>query len=123
MQFIDPPSGSVIANFEGTENVTTLMCNVTSSGIQPQTRWSIEDFRGVSGLQNIIDNFDPSIFFVSGDIDDGFNLRNRLTILRLAPELDGTILCCGTGAMPKTANFSIKIYRKSICDTQLTSYS
>ena len=68
------------------------------------------------------DSFSPKFQILYRTLDD-VNLRNRLTILRLAPELDGTILYCGTGAMPKTANFSIKIYRKSICDTQLTSYS
>ena len=87
------------------------MCNITFSGIQLPTRWLIEDFRGVSGLQNIIENFDPSLFLVSGDIDDRFNLRNRLTILRLAPELDGTTLYCGTGAMLQQANFHIRLYR------------
>ena len=113
MQFVDPPSGSVIANFEGTENVATLMCNVTFMGIQAQTRWGIEDFRGVPGLQNILENFDSSLFLVSGDIDpaDGFMLRNQLTILRLTSELDGTTLYCGTGASPQQANFFLRLYR------------
>ena len=113
VQFVDPPSSSVIANFEGTENVTTLMCNVTFNGIQAQTRWGIEDFRGVPGLQNIVDNFDVNLFLVSGDIDpaDGFMFRNQLTILRLAPELDRTTLYCGTGAMPQQADFHIRCYR------------
>ena len=113
MQFVDPPSGSVIANFEGTENVTTLRCNVTTDqGLQATTRWGIENFRGVSALQNILDNnFEPTLFLISGDLYNGFNTANRLIILRLNPELDRTILYCGTGPMPQQANFPIRIYR------------
>ena len=111
--FVDPPSGSIITDFEGTENFTSLFCNVTFNGIQATTRWGIEDFRGVPGLQNILENFDPNLFIVSGDIDpaDGFMFRNQLSILRLAPELDGTTLYCGTGANPQQGNFRIRIYR------------
>ena len=67
MQFVDPPSGQVIADFEGTEDVITLTCNVTFNGAQATTRWTIENFRGVSGLQNIREDFDPDLFVLSGD--------------------------------------------------------
>lgn len=113
MQFVDPPSGQVIANFEGAENFTTIKCNVTaSSGIQATTRWGIENFRDVSSLQNILENTEPTLFSISGDLINGFNINNRLTILRLIPELDGAILYCGTGALPQQANFPIRIYRE-----------
>ena len=73
MDFVDPPSGSVIADFEGAENVTTIMCNVTdrrfTPPIQLTTRWSIQDFRDVDGLQTITDDFDTNLFFVHGDSD------------------------------------------------------
>ena len=115
VQFVDPPSGQVIADFEGAENFTTIMCNVTAtSGGQATTRWGIENFRGVSILQNIGGSFEPTLFLISGDIFKGFNIANRLTILRLAPELDGAILYCGTGVLPQQANFPIRIYRKFI---------
>ena len=115
VQFVDPPSGQVIADFEGAENFTTITCNVTAaSGGQATTRWGIENFRGVSTLQNILVSFDPTLFLISGDIFRGFNIANRLTILRLASELDGAILYCGTGALPQQANFPIRIYRKFI---------
>ena len=113
MQFVDPPSGAVIADFEGSQNFTTVMCNVTaSSGIQATTRWGIENLRGVATLQNIHSNSHPTLFLISGDVINGFNIGNRLTILRLAPELEGTKLYCGTGASPRQANFPIRIYRK-----------
>ena len=95
-------------------NFTTLFCNVTFSNVQAQTRWGIENFRGVPGLQNIVDGFDVDLFLVGGDVDpsDGFMFRNRLTILRLAPELDGVTLYCGTGASPQQGNFRVRIYRR-----------
>lgn len=113
VQFVDPPSGEVIANFEGAQNFTTIMCNVTAaSGGPATTRWGIENFRGVPGLQNILGNFEPTLFLISGDLINEFNIANRLTILRLSSELDGTTLYCGTGALPQQANFPIRIYRK-----------
>ena len=102
---VDPPSGSVIANFEGTENVTTINCNVTDGrtpSVQLPTRWSIQDFRGVAGLQTITDNFDTELFLVNGDPDlRGGTFRNQLTILRLSSELDGVTVYCGIGAFPQ----------------------
>jgi hypothetical protein len=51
---------------------------------------------------------------ISGDMINSVNIDNRLTLLRLAPELDGVILYCGTGSLPRQANFPIRIYRKFI---------
>ena len=113
VQFVDPPSGEVIANFERAENFTTIICNVTAtSGVQAITRWGIENFRGVFTLQYIGGSFEPTLFLITGDVINGININNRLTLLRLAPELDGVILYCGTGALPQQANFPIRIYRK-----------
>ena len=115
---VDPPSGSVIADFEGAENVTTIMCNVTDGRVPPnqfESRWSVQDFRGVAGLQTLTDDFDTNLFLVSGDPDPigpSGSFRNRLTILRLTTELDGTIIFCGIGAFPQQANFPLRIYRK-----------
>ena len=118
MEGVDPPSGSVIANFEGAENVTTIMCNVTDDRpippVQLETRWSIENFR-VAGLQTITDNFNTSLFLVSGDPDPvspSGSFRNRLTILRLTSDLDGVTVFCGIGALPQQASFPLRIYRK-----------
>ena len=119
---VDPPSGQVIADFEGAENVITIMCNVTNGGnplIQLETRWSIANFRGKADLQIITDTFNTSLFLVSGDPDPmgpSGSFRNRLTILRLTSDLDGVILFCGVGALARQANFPLRIYRKfSIC--------
>ena len=123
VQFVDPPSGEVIANFEGSENFTTIMCNVTgSSGTQATTRWGIENFRNVSTLQNILGSTEPTLFLISGDCVNGnININNRLTVLRLIPELDGAILYCGTGALPQQANFPIRIYREFMVYGHYTS--
>ena len=119
ISFIDPSSGSVIANFEGSENITTISCNVTAviaqGGIQATTRWNIENFRGVSGLQQIHDGFDRELFMISGDQpdpNDTYTFENRLSVLRLTSEMEGITMYCGTGRMPKLANFTFRIYRK-----------
>ena len=119
MVFVDPPNGSVIASFEGTANVTTILCNISFSGIQATTRWSIENFGGVLGLQNIASNLlGTGLFMISGDPipDDpqNFTFQNQLTILTLTSELDGLTLYWGVGAMSRLVNFSFRIYRKLI---------
>ena len=121
IDFVDPPNGSVIADFEGAENITTIMCNVTdarfSPPIQLTTRWSIQDFRGVLDLQTITDDFDTNLFLIHGDSDTIGSLRNQLTILRLTSELDGATVYCGSGAFPREAIFLLRIYRKFFCQT------
>ena len=122
VNFVDPPSGSVIASFEGTANVTTILCNVSFSGIQATTRWSIENFRDTHGLQNIASNLlDTGLFMISGDPipDDPWNstFENQLTISNLTSELDGLTLYCGTGAMARQANFNFRIYRRFVVAT------
>ena len=119
MDFVDPPSGTVIANFEGTENVTTLTCNVTDdqTGDQAITAWSIENFRGVSEARAILLDLAPELFLFSGDpfpSDPSFTFINRLTILRLTSELDEVIVYCGigAGAAAEQANFTLRVYRK-----------
>ena len=123
---VDPPSGSVIADFEGAENVTTIMCNATDGRVPPiqlETRWSIDNFRGVAGLQTITNDFDTNLFVVSGDPDPvgpSGSFRNQLTILRLTSELDGVTIYCGIGAFPQQANFPLRVYRKFKINIKLT---
>ena len=122
VDFVDPPSGTVIANFEGTENVTTLTCNVTNpnNGNQIGTRWSIENFRNVSELQiiNTIDERTASLFFlISGDqrpTNPSITFVNRLTILNLTSGLDGATVYCGIGEDLRQANFTLRVYRKLV---------
>ena len=115
---VDPPSGSVIANFEGTANATTLTCNVTNSqGSQTSTSWFVQNFRGSqSNLQSITNSFVPELFSVDGDPRPGFNitLRNRLTIVNLTSELDDVTVYCGTGQNPEQANFILRVYSKFV---------
>ena len=116
--FVDPPSGSLIADIEGAINTTTLTCNVTDGGVPPiqlETRWSIENFRSEAGLQTITNDFETNLFLVSGDPDPvgpSGSFRNRLTILRLTSELNGATVFCGIGAFPQQASFSLIVYCK-----------
>ena len=112
VDFVDPPSGSVIANFEGTLNVTTLTCNISNNGQQVSTQWNLMG----SGSQDLVPIVEGSeLFLISGDpdpTDARFSLRNRLTILNLTSELDGVIVYCGTRAQPRKANFRLRLFSK-----------
>ena len=112
--FTDPASGSVIANFEGTENVTTITCNATNSqGIQISTQWTLTNFRGSTGLQTI-NNATPELFEITGDpiVGTMFTYNNCLTIVNLVRDLDHVIIFCGTGVMLQQADFVLRIYRE-----------
>ena len=114
ISFTDPASGSVIANFEGTENAITITCNVTiSQGAQIISQWTLANFRGSTGLQTV-NNAAPELFEITGDPIAGtmFTFSNRLTILNLARDLDRVIIFCGTGAMRQQADFVLRIYRE-----------
>ena len=120
VEFTDPPSGSVIANFEGTLNATTLTCDVTNSGIRISTTWFVQGLVGDGFVQTISDEFDPQLFLVSGDprpnLGPDRTFRNRLTIVNLTAELDGVIIYCGIGQSSESeqANFTVRIYHKSL---------
>ena len=114
--FTDPPSGSLIVDYEGTKNVTTITCNVTNSqGIQITTQWTLANFRGSAALQTI-NNAAPELFEITGDpiaiLGTMFTYRNRLTVLNLVRDLDHVTVFCGTGAMPQQADFVLRIYRE-----------
>ena len=107
----------MIADFEGTENVTTLICNITNpaTNVQEITIWSIGNFRGVAEVRTLLLNTAPDLFEFGGDpipATPSFNFNNRLTILQLSSELDKAIVYCGIGGAAQQANFILKIYRK-----------
>ena len=107
-EFIGPaPSGSVVANFEGAINATTLICNVTRNEIQIVTFWSIANFRGVSGRQSLLNLQSSQNLFV----DDGL-FFNELTVTNWTSEVDQVIAFCGTGGDPTQANVTLRLYRK-----------
>ena len=114
----DPPSGSVIVDFEGTANLTTLVCNVTDMNCHSDrciTVWSIANYRGTSDARALLLTTAPELFEFGGDpipTSPQFTYLNRLTILQLTSELDEVILYCGTGADSEQANFMFRIYRK-----------
>ena len=115
VDFVDPPSGSVIANFEGTPNATTIICNITDGGIQITTQWNVANFRR-GGPNNL---FAPTVapeLFSSGDDpmpNTNFLFDNELTILNWAAELDRVMVYCGTGQEPQQASFTLRIYSES----------
>ena len=112
---VDPPSGSVIANFEGTLNATTINCSVTNSqGIRVNTQWTLTNFGGDLDALFTLNNIAPELFSFSGDPIPGFNITymNSLTVTNLTSDLDGVIIYCGTGLQSQQANFTLRIYRK-----------
>ena len=114
VDYVDPPSGSVIANFEGTVNASILTCNVTNEqGLQISTQWTLRNFGGHgSQLQSIISA--PEFFSVSGDPTSipTITYQNRLVVLSLTNELDAVMVYCGAGEQLQQANFTLRIYRK-----------
>ena len=105
--FISIPSGSVVANFEGTINAPTLICNVTRDGIQIDTFWTIGNFRGVPGGQAFINLVSTqNIFLAEG------SLLNELRVTNWTSEVDRVIVFCGTGGDPTQTNVTLRIYRK-----------
>ena len=112
--FSDPPSGSVVANFKGTLNATTLTCNVSnnnSTGHQVTSVWTMKDFRNSSGRE-VITQVAPDLFHVDSD-PDSTKFDNRLTILNFTSELDGETIYCGTDANKEEANFTLRVYRST----------
>ena len=111
-----PPSGSVIANFEGAQNVSTLTCNVLNSGgARTTTHWFLQTFRSNSGLQAIAVGELTELFFIGGDevpTDPTRTYRNELTFLNFTSELDGVTVFCGTATNRQQANFALKVYSK-----------
>ena len=111
---VSPPNGSIIADFEGTLNTTILMCDVVVNGgsLQITTQWNIESFRGSTGLQALPP--DEDLFLLTGDelpSDPTFTAHNHLVLLNFTSELDGVTIYCGTGRLPRQANFKLRIYR------------
>ena len=107
MDFIDPRSGSVIANFEGAVNATTLTCNITNEGVQIFTFWSVSNFGGVSSSRPVA-MLGSDLFLLS----DPESFLNQLTVTNWTSQLDGVTVFCGTGSEPAQANIRLRVYRK-----------
>ena len=111
---VQPPSGTLIAHFEGAENATTLNCNIGDGMRQISTTWSIENYRGSTYLVDITSG--PPPFVVSGDPlrPDNSNITflNELTVSTWTADLDGATVSCGTGQDQREASFLFRVYRK-----------
>ena len=112
MDFIDPPSGSVVANFEGSLNPTTLTCNISHEGSQRYTFWSIANFRGVAGRQPLgtLRNQNLPLHLIL-EMDSFFN---QVIVTNWTTELDRVIIFCGIGSQPSQANITLRLYRKFV---------
>ena len=113
---VNPPSGSLVANFEGAQNVSTLTCNVLNSGgARTITAWFLQDFRSNPGLTAIAAGEFIELFLLSGDVvpaDLTRTYRNELTFLNFISELDGVTVFCGMAINRQQANFSLRVYSK-----------
>ena len=117
--FVGPsPSGSVIANFEGTINATTLTCNVTVNQgavtVQLDTLWSFANFRGVAGSQSLITLGSSQNLFLAGG-----PFLNELTVTNWTTEVDQVIVFCGSDG---EANVTLRIYREFKGDSHIILY-
>ena len=93
VDYIDPPSGSVVTNFKGTGNAITITCNITSRiGVQITTQWFLENFgNSAPGMLVSIANAPAGLFEIDGDPRPDFpgeRYDNRLTVLNLTSALD-----------------------------------
>ena len=120
-EFVDPPSGSLIANFEGVTNVSTLTCNIlNSANLRSTTTWFLQNFRSQSDLVLINSNNGldfPDLFSFGGDpvpTDPTRTYLNQLTFVNFTSELDRVTVFCGTAVDREQANFSLRVYSKSI---------
>ena len=71
MAITDPLSGPVIADFEGTRNVITLVHNVTNPAInneQDIVMWNIANFRDGSGFSGLLRTTAPELFEFAEEI-------------------------------------------------------
>jgi hypothetical protein len=110
VDFIDPPSGSVVANFEGSLNATTLTCNISHEGSQRFTFWSIANFRGIAGIQSLGTLRDQNLPLQLMLRMDSF--FNQVIVTNWTTELDQVIIFCGLGSQRTQANITLRLYRK-----------
>ena len=118
-EFVDPSSGSLIANVEGAMNVSTLTCNILNSGgFRSTTSWFAQNFRSQSELvlissNNGLDFLD--LFSFGGDevpTDRNRTYLNQLTFVNFTSELDRVTVFCGTAVDREQANFFLRVYSK-----------
>ena len=112
---LTPPNGSVITNFEGRNS--TIVCRIfnetDSYRIQTTTVWSVQNYNGNGGLQQVTDSLDPHHFLlISDEISKEVNDYSSLILHNLSYLLDGVTIFCGTKADREMAMFTVRVYRK-----------
>lgn len=110
-----PLSGSLLVDYCGAKNFTTLNCSILTSSRPVHIVWSVQHLRNNSAILMVEDNTEPELFYIVESVktaSQNFFSQSYFTILNLTSELDGVIVYCGTKEEPKIANFSLRIYCK-----------
>ena len=108
-----PPNGSVITNFEGRNS--TIVCEIfnETDSYRIQTVWSVQNYNGNGGLQQVTDSLDPHHFLlISDEIGKEVNDYSSLILHNMSYLLDGVTIFCGTKADREMAMFTVRVYRK-----------
>ena len=115
---LEPPNGTTISAEAGTENVTTIRCDIHTQECgssmpaprQVQTAWYFENN---SQLIAITDSH-PAILLHGRKADSLFfsTFNNLLTLLLFEPELNNTALRCGHGEIFDIGSFPLIVFSK-----------
>ena len=98
---IDPPNGSVIANFEGgNASIFCRISNITEPDEESDTTtllWGVSNYNGIEQYEKIDNLDDPSNHFsITRDPLDHYEDRSTLFISNMSHSLmDGMIIYCG----------------------------
>lgn len=89
-----------------------FFCEVTEGGTQRITIWNIQLEGEGDTTQIVLDDprFNLTGEFIEGDL--GLRFNTNLTVLNATPELDNSILYCGTAINPILAFFILQVHGK-----------
>ena len=115
---IFPESGTSIEDFEGTQNIS-FFCELSENGNPIVTNWfqqSRQDKeRGGNGA--VITERNTNFVSTGRILSSGgvsLSQNTNLTILVLTEELDGTTIFCGREVAMPLADFTLRVYSKSV---------
>ena len=120
---IDPPNGSVIANFEGgNASIFCWISNVTEPNDESDTvtlLWGISNYNGSKQDEKLDNVHDPSNHFLTTrDPLDHYEIQSTLFISNMSHSLmDGMIIYCGADlddVVEEMSRVFIRVYSKLI---------
>ena len=109
----NPANGSQVVREVGAVNVSFECIVVDANGNQTLTQWNIENYRGVSGVQDI--SIVPNTILTGEPTNTlpGFStFRSRLIFSQFLSDFDGATLVCGTPLDFMTGQFPLRVYRE-----------